>query len=111
MSDIKFARDYGYSPAAPFWLVWNENGYPPMFKHPSQEAANTEAARLASENPGTQFHVLCPLATISTSTDVVGVRFDPTRAPPVVEAEAPEPAPAFIPEPPPVLASIDEEPF
>ena len=24
MADIKFARDYGYTPAAPFWLVWNE---------------------------------------------------------------------------------------
>lgn len=109
MSDIKFACDYGYRPAAPFWLVWNESGYPPMFKHPSQEAANTEAARLASENPGTQFHVLCPLATISTSTDVVGVRFDPTRAPPVIEAEAPKPE--FIPETPPAVASVDEEPF
>ena len=111
MSEIKFARDYGFAPAAPFWLVWNENGHHPMFKHPSQEAASTEAARLASENPGQQFHGLCPLATISTSTEVVGIRFDPSRAPPVVEAEAPEPAPAFIDEPAPSLAMVDEEPF
>lgn len=111
MSDIKFARDYGYSPAAPFWLVWNEDGHPPMFKHPSMELAQTEAARLASENPGRQFHVLCPLATISTSTEIVGVRFDPSRAPPVIEVAAPEPEPAFISEPQPALDSIDEEPF
>jgi hypothetical protein len=36
MAEIKFARDYGYAPAAPFWLVWNEAGHPPMHKHPDR---------------------------------------------------------------------------
>jgi hypothetical protein len=38
------------------------------------------------------------MATISTSTDVVGARFDPTRAPPIKEADeaAPLPEPAFV---------------
>lgn len=111
MADIKFARDYGYSPAAPFWLVWNEDGYPPRFQHPTQEAAQAEAARLASENAGTKFHVLCPVSTISTSTEIVGVRFDPNRAPPIVEAEAPEPVPPFVEKAVAGSVDVDEEPF
>jgi hypothetical protein len=106
MTDIKFARDYGYSPAAPFWLVWNEEGSAPRFKHPTQDAAQAEAARLASENPGSKFHVLCPMATISTSMDIVGVRFDPSRAPP-----SPEPAPVFIEEASSVTDILNEESF
>lgn len=95
MSDIKFASDYGYPPAAPFWLVWNEDGHVPMFKHASRKDAEAEASRLARENPGDQFHVLCVMSTISTSTDVVGQRFDPTRTP-VVEKEDEQVAPAFV---------------
>lgn len=83
MSDavsIKFARDYGYSPASPFWVVWNEDGRAPMFKHRNREAAEAEAARLATVRPGHAFHVLVVMSTISTSTEVVGQKFDPTRA-------------------------------
>ncbi|MDF2382444.1 hypothetical protein JMG10_13260 [Nostoc ellipsosporum NOK] len=105
MTYIKFAKDYGYPPAAPFWLVWNDNGFPPKFRHPNLAAAEAEAARLASENPGKGFHVLGVLATVSTSTDVVGTRFDPMRTPPapvgddIPEAPAPVevmPEPAFL---------------
>lgn len=96
MTEIKFARDYGYAPAVPFWLVWNEDGRMPMVKHPSQDEAQQEAARLAGENPGKSFHVLAPMARISTSTEVVGTRFDPLRAPVRVEVDAlPPPAPAI----------------
>lgn len=114
MYDIKFARDYGYPPAAPFWLVWNERGYIPMFKHPTREDAEVEAARLATDSPGDSFHVLAVMATISTSRDVVGQRFDPTRvspAPVAVEMEdvstelAPEVSPTFEPD---LLAGDDD---
>ena len=98
MTEIKFERDYGYSPAAPFWLVWSEDGRAPMHKHRDRDAAETEAARLASNNQGRSFHVLAVMATISTTAEVVGKRFDPTRTPsPLVEDAAPA-APAFVAE-------------
>lgn len=104
MSEINFKRDYGYAPPAPFWLVWNEDGRTPMFKHPDRDAAETEAARLATDNPGRSFYVLVAMATISTSTEIVGARFDPTRTPIVKPEEAQSPPePAFI--------NTDEEPF
>lgn len=98
MAEIKFARDYGYAPAVPFWLVWNEDGRAPMVKHPDRDAAEAEAARLAAEAPGRSFHVLAVMATIATSTEVVGSRFDPLRAPVrvVVDEPAPVPEPAFV---------------
>lgn len=102
MADIKFARDYGYAPAAPFWLVWNEAGRAPLVKHPSRDDAEQEAARLAAAMPGASFHVLTVMSTISTNIEVVGSRFDPNRTPPRVEQvenESPtvaEPVPAFI---------------
>lgn len=100
MTDIKFAPDYGYSPAAPFWLVWCEDARPPMHKHRDRDAAEAEAARLANENPGRGFHVLAVMATVSTSIEVVGTRFNPSRtAYPDVEEAAPEPpSPAFVAE-------------
>lgn len=103
MSEIKFARDYGYPPASPFWLVWNASGFAPKFRHPSMDAAQAEAARLAALSPGVDFHVLAVMATISTSTEVIGTRFDPTRIAPVEVAE-PEAAPAFID-----AAPVDED--
>lgn len=81
MAEIKFKRSYGYDPAAPFWLVWSEDGRTPMCKHRSREDAETEAARLAAENPGRPFHVLTVMSTIRTSTEIVGEKFDPSRTP------------------------------
>lgn len=95
MADIKFSRDYGLPPAAPFWLVWNEDGRPPMFKHRTRDAAEFEASRLASECPGRKFHVLAVMSTISTSTKVVGQRFDPSRAMPMEDKDI-DPPPEFI---------------
>lgn len=46
--------------APPFYLVWNEDGFPPRFKHDSVTAAENEAERLASSNPGRAFYVLTP---------------------------------------------------
>jgi hypothetical protein len=41
-----------------FWLVWNENGRVPMYRHDTLESAQTEAERLARANPGETFYVL-----------------------------------------------------
>ncbi len=49
--------------ARPFWLVWNESGHAPTFKHDSEESARREAERLARNNPGQQFHVLQVVGT------------------------------------------------
>lgn len=41
-----------------FWLVWNESGYPPRYRHDTEESAVREAERLARVNPGQNFYVL-----------------------------------------------------
>ena len=41
-----------------FWLVWNENGHAPTFKHPSRQHADDEAIRLARQVKGQKFVVL-----------------------------------------------------
>ena len=99
MSGIEFAKDYGYSPAAPFWLVYAPGA--PAFTEvvqcqPSREAAEESAARLALAFPGSEFHTLCVMATISTSPVVVGRKFDPSRKPvpgKALEFAEAEPAP------------------
>jgi hypothetical protein len=112
-AEIKFARDYGVWPVAPFFLVWNEDGNMPRHKHETRELAEAEAARLAASSLGSHFHVLGVMATITTSADIVGQRFDPARhkPQPVVDAD-PEP-PEFAevdeaPNPPAAPASVDE---
>lgn len=41
-----------------FWMVFNPVGRSPTYMHPTRDAADTEAQRLARENPGHQFIVL-----------------------------------------------------
>lgn len=41
-----------------FWLVWNEKGCTPTYKHESEDSARAEAVRLARKQPGDTFHVL-----------------------------------------------------
>lgn len=98
MADIKFLNQpYYMQEASPFWLVWREEGHQPTFKHPSKASAETEAARIASWNPGEQIHVLGVLATIQTSPDIIGTRFDPSKEPPPPPvAEEPVPVPEFL---------------
>lgn len=50
-----------------FWLVWNEKGHAPTFKHSCKRAADAEAKRLARANPGHRFHVLGSLSTIESN--------------------------------------------
>lgn len=45
-----------------FFLVWRENGGAPTYKHPSLDAAKTEAERLTLLHGGA-FHVLASVAT------------------------------------------------
>jgi hypothetical protein len=42
----------------PFWMVWNERGHAPTYKHETLQSARTEAERLARNNPTHVFHVL-----------------------------------------------------
>ena len=44
-----------------FWMVLGRGT--PCYRHPSKQSAQTEAERLASENPGEEFTVLESLAT------------------------------------------------
>lgn len=54
-----------------FYIVWNEQGNNPTFKHVSQEAAEQEATRLAKQNIGQKFHVLCSLCTFEVPEPVI----------------------------------------
>lgn len=49
-----------------FYVVWNEKGYPPNFKHSTETSARAEAERLASVNRGQSFHVLASIGTAVT---------------------------------------------
>lgn len=80
MAEIKFTRDYGYAPAAPFWLVWDQEARISPLQFPDREYAEAEAARLAGQTPGASFHVLACMSTVSTDVQVVGTRFDPSRS-------------------------------
>ncbi|WP_370601141.1 hypothetical protein [Pseudomonas nitroreducens] len=41
-----------------FWMVWNPQAYAPTVKHPTYQAAEAEAERLARSNPGQDFYLL-----------------------------------------------------
>jgi hypothetical protein len=53
-----------------FWMVWNENGRAPTFKHPSHASANTEAERLAKLIPGERFVVLQAVGAVRVQNPV-----------------------------------------
>ena len=94
MIGIKFERDYGYAPGAPFWITWDGTEEPKRFE--TRDEAEASAAHEVAELPGYKpVHVLCCMATVTTDVQVIGTRFDPNRAPlPEVVDEAPLPPPA-----------------
>lgn len=54
-------------PIEKFWMVWGFNRDTPRYRHPTKEAAQTEAKRLARANPDQLFVVLAAVdAFIST---------------------------------------------
>ena len=99
MNSIKFNPDYGYSPGSPRWFVRRE-GLGDIFRYATREIAEAEAAKMATAHPGVDFDVLAVTATIRTSPDVVGQRFDPKRAPePDATPEFAEVEPPAAPQP------------
>lgn len=116
-ADIKFARDYGLSPGSPLWLVYSEE-HPYSHKvyesFATGEEAHAHAAQLATAMPGKDFHVLATISVVSTSREVVGQRYDPTRPPKLPDppefAEVDEAA-LSAPVPPIAVAPPDDEPF
>lgn len=54
----------------PFWLVWSPAGFPLSDRHPTRQAAEEQAQRLALAAPGREFFVLAPVSRIAlTSVD------------------------------------------
>lgn len=42
-----------------FYVVWNPQAGNPAYRHESESMATKEARRLALQNPGQRFYVLC----------------------------------------------------
>lgn len=59
-----------------FWMVWSPQGHAPTVKHLSEDAAVTEAMRLARTNPGREFYVLTAQLKY-VKDDVRCVRLEP----------------------------------
>lgn len=58
------------------WFVWNRASGAPRFEHDTESGAIAEAKRLASINPGQQFHVLKTVAMAERVEPVRLKRFD-----------------------------------
>jgi hypothetical protein len=63
-------------PEPPYWVVWQENGDRPTYRHPTPDLAENEALRLARQMPGKTFVVLAPVARVTVGIETVE-RFDP----------------------------------
>ena len=65
-----------------FWLVWSPDGGAPTVKHPTFQAAEWEASRLATKFPGRQFFVLSAKRGFSAGADgPTLIRMTPAPAP------------------------------
>lgn len=58
-----------------FWMVWNEQGSAPSYKHDTEESAKDEAERLARANPRHRFVVLRAIGAV-IKTELTWWRFD-----------------------------------
>jgi hypothetical protein len=80
MADIKFKADCGYAPGSPFWtLLVDPEQVDGAVRFSTRDAAEAEAGLIARKYPGRCVHVLAVVATVQTSPEVVGERFDPRR--------------------------------
>lgn len=59
----RIAADEAQGPTK-FWLVWNDDGYPPRYRHESEADAIREARRLSSLTPKKQFFILEAMAVV-----------------------------------------------
>lgn len=59
----------------PFWMVYGAGQGAPTARHGSQDIAETEARRLARNNPGIEFYVLQTVAR-AVKIDVQVTRFE-----------------------------------
>lgn len=68
-----------YSPMpgdGPFWVVWCPESGPPTKRHDRKTDAIAEARRLATNNPGRDFFVLCTVSRSRRMEPVETVEFD-----------------------------------
>ena len=91
-TEIKFEHTYGLSPASPLWFVIDDQPPSTVRQFASREEAEGKAAEIALENPGRTFLIAAVVATVETSSEVIGKRFDPSRVSPVA---LPDPVPEF----------------
>lgn len=56
-----------------FWLVWNQDGRVPRFRHKDKLAAEREAERLARMNPGERFY-LCYVESYVVAGELTTVK-------------------------------------
>lgn len=56
-----------------FWMVWSPQGGTPSTKHLTEQAALTEARRLAEQNPTRQFFVLKAIKRVGIVAQPVAV--------------------------------------
>ena len=59
-----------------FYLVWNESGFPPRFRHQTRHDAQREAERLATMTKGQSFYVLHAVSVSSTPKPVETISLD-----------------------------------
>ena len=65
---------------SPFWLVWNDRGGAPTYKHDTEQSARNEAERLARINQGQSFHVLRVVGTAARN-DIAWTQYHPDEVP------------------------------
>lgn len=106
---IDFKKNYGFAPAAPFWVVMDDELGPCGNRFTNPDDAEQYAATLAADALHSTYHVLAVVATIKATAKISGERFDPHKLPPRAIEIEPAPLPD-VEECPPVAADT-EEPF
>lgn len=69
--------------SGPFWVVWCPSYGPPTVRHARKSDAVSEARRLATNNAGRDFYVLCAVSVSRRMEPVETTDFD------VFDAEIP----------------------